>query len=145
MRNDGCRDLDVLPDCEGRDEVEELEDEPHGIPPIHGQLTAWKRSYVLPSDSDGTPIRPVDAADDVEKGGLAGTRGTEDRDKLALLHGERHTVEGTGTLSAGGVVLDYVVKVNNHRRSFRVQESRWLHHGFATQGFARLVRSIGDH
>src|SRR6185369_14824593 len=84
------RELDVLEDAEDAHQVEALKDEADGVEPEAGQLALAEGGGVLPDDADGAAGGDVDAADEVEEGGLAAPGGTGDRDELAPVDVQGH-------------------------------------------------------
>ena len=65
-------------------QVELLEDEADPAGPQRGQLPVGERRDVVPVDPDAARGRPVQRADQVQHGGLAGAGRADDRDQLAV-------------------------------------------------------------
>ena len=100
------RQLDVAQERGLGQQVEGLEDEADLLVADRGELEAGELRDVLAVQAVGALGRRVEAAEDVHEGGLAGARGADDRDHLALLdlevdpaerlHGQLARVVGLG-------------------------------------------------
>ena len=83
-------DVDVLDDGELLDEVVALEDEAQRAPTEGGERVVIHRRHVHAAEEILPGAGPVEAAEDVEKGGLAGTGRAHDGDVFAGHDGEVH-------------------------------------------------------
>ena len=92
-RADEERELHVLEGGEDRDEVEGLEDEADLFRAQVGEGIVAESGHVRIADQDPARRGMVEAADQVQEGGLPGSGGTGDRDELAPLDGERDPPE----------------------------------------------------
>jgi len=94
LRRESHRELDVLLRGEGRDEVEELEDETDALEAIPDQVRVAQVDQIR-SVHLNTPRRgAVDSANEVQQGGLAAARWTLDRDEFAV--GDLHVEASKG-------------------------------------------------
>jgi hypothetical protein len=75
-------------------------------------LTRALRQCVLAVEGDFARIRPVEAGDDPQQRGLAGARGSEQRQQLAIVDLEVDAVEGGKTAE----LLDEIPDFNGHLR-----------------------------
>ena len=105
--------LDVLEDVEHRDEVEGLEDEAQRAQAQLGELLVGECARRLARDLHGALGGDVDAADEVQQGGLARARGARDRRELTLVDGEIDAMEGAHAQLAERVLLDDVLDFHN--------------------------------
>ena len=78
------RQLDVLLGRQHRQQVVELEDEPDVLRAPLRQLAAAERADGHAADLDRAAGRRVEAADQIEQRGLAGSRRTHQREEIAL-------------------------------------------------------------
>ena len=99
------REDDVLIDAEDGDQVVVLEDEADLPPPEDGQGLVLQGEDVLSVHGDGAGGGPVQAAQHVEEGGLAGAGGADHGGEFALFHRQVHAVQGADLRLAGAVVL----------------------------------------
>jgi hypothetical protein len=99
------RQLDVLEHREHRDQVEALEDEADGVQAQVGEHPLGERAGVLAGDLDDAGSRGVDAADEVEQGGLAAAGGARHREELALADLQVDAAEGRDQHVAECVLL----------------------------------------
>src|SRR5262249_4876107 len=74
--------LHVLEDAQHADQVEALEDEADGVQAQPGELPLAQRGGVVTGDADRSSGGHVDAADEVQQGGLPGPRWAGDGDEL---------------------------------------------------------------
>ena len=79
--------------CEARNQIVELEDEAHVLPPVLGQLPFTGADQIVVAEPCLTAGRRVQAAEDVEKGRLAATGRAEQDDELTLVDLQVHRPE----------------------------------------------------
>jgi hypothetical protein len=99
------RQLDVLGRGEHRDQVEGLEDEPHGGGPVGRALGVGHREQVLAGDQHPAAVDVVQAGQAVQQGGLARSGWPHDRHHLALVDGEVQVDQGLHLDLPGAVHL----------------------------------------
>ena len=87
------RQHDVLERRQVGDEMELLEDEADGFGAKAGQLGARQRGRVDRTDAHGAVGRLIEATEDIQQGGLAGSRRSHDGDPLPGFHGKADAVE----------------------------------------------------
>ena len=87
------RQPDVLETGERRQQVEELEDEADLVPPHSRQIVVGETREQLAVDPHVARACGVEAADEVEQRGLAGSRRPDDRHHLAAIDRQRDVVE----------------------------------------------------
>jgi hypothetical protein len=83
----------VLARREARDQVVELEDEAHVLSPEARALGLSAGGEVVVAEADRSARRHVEAAEDVEQGGLAAARGTEQHHELAAQQVDVHVAQ----------------------------------------------------
>ena len=69
--------LDVFFESHASEEIKGLEDHADGVAAIAGQSERRKSGDVLPVGGDGAGSGAIEARDEIEKCGFAGTRGAE--------------------------------------------------------------------
>ena len=107
------RELDVAERREARQQVEELEDEADPVPADQRALLLRKRADLAPLQQVAPARRPVEAAHDVQQGGLARPRGAHERDVLAALDREAHVLEGVHLPFADPVYAPDLVELDH--------------------------------
>ena len=103
------RQLDVLERRRAGEQVERLEDEADLPVPDLGALVAVEPGDVDPVEKVAARRGPVEAADDVHEGALAGPGRPHDGDELARVDREGYAVEGPDLDLAHRVDLDEVL------------------------------------
>ena len=91
--------LDVLRNRQSRDEMEELEHEPHLPPAQLGPVAGRERGQVAAVEHDAPAVGLVEAARQVEQGGLARSAGADESEELARFELEVDLVEGDDLLT----------------------------------------------
>ncbi len=103
--------LEVFQSAQHRDQVEALEHEPDSFGAPAGQVRGIHRLKLFPRDDDRPGIRLIEAADQVEQGGLARARRSHQGVKGSLRHLEVEVVQddqGLATaLIAAGHIADF--------------------------------------
>ena len=107
------RQFDILQRGGAGQQVEALEDEADLLVADVGQFVAAELRDVDAVERILPPGRPVEAADDVHHGGLAGAAGAHERDELALGDFQRHAAHGVHIHLAGVVGLVDVLELND--------------------------------
>src|SRR5207249_10682405 len=87
------RQLHVLQRAGARKQVEPLEDEPDLLAAHSRELIARELSDVASVEQIRAARRPVETADEVHEGALAGAGSTHDREELAGSDRERHAAQ----------------------------------------------------
>jgi hypothetical protein len=87
------RQRDVVPGGGAGEQVERLEDEADGPVAQPGQFGRRQGGDVAPADQQGAAGGPVQAAEQVHEGRLAGARGADDGQVVALGDGQRHPAQ----------------------------------------------------
>src|SRR6185369_17585099 len=87
------RQHDVLDDGQGRQELEELEDDADVLAAEAGQRVLAHLFNRLPGHAHAAAGGPVDAGDHVDQGGFARAAGAADAHKLARVDGEVDALE----------------------------------------------------
>jgi hypothetical protein len=87
------RELDVLEGGRAREEVEPLEHEPDRLVPERRAAVGVEGRHVASADPARAARGPVQAADEVHEGRLAGARGADDRHGLAALDAQVDAAE----------------------------------------------------
>jgi len=128
-------DFDVAHGREGGEKVEALEDEADFGPAHTGALGVGEFGEVGSVDEDRAGGGSGKTAEDVEEGGLAGARGTDDGDELAGGDGEVDIAEGRDLQFAGTVGLAQVLREDDRGRGGvwirrRGQRGRMSRHGY---------------
>ena len=88
------RQADVLEARQGRQQVEELEDEADLVAADAGQRVVRQAAQGFAVDGDDAGGGAIESAEQVEQRGLSRARGSDDRDHLAAGDGESDRVEG---------------------------------------------------
>ena len=102
------RQADVFEARQGRQQVEELEDEADLVAPHARQLIVGQAGERFAVDADLAGGRAVEAADQIEQRRLAGAGRADDRDHLAARDGEADGVERDDVAFAGELLGDVV-------------------------------------
>ena len=89
----------VLEQRQGRQQVEELEDEPDAIPPHPRQLVVGEGSERAALEHDAARAGPIHGAAQVQEGGLAASRRPHQRHELARGGDKGHVRHGIPVLS----------------------------------------------
>src|ERR1700728_1114416 len=97
----GERCLDVAGARERRDQVELLKEEADRVASQTRQLALAERGQVLSAEEDPPARRPVERAEQLQQGRLAGAAGADDRDELARGDVEVDRVEGAERRGSG--------------------------------------------
>ena len=87
------RQLDVLADRQGRNEVEGLEHEAEALPPPARPLGLGQRGEIGAVDADAACVGGLEAADQAQQRRLAGAAATHDGNELPALDGQAGAVE----------------------------------------------------
>ena len=132
------RQADVLEARQGRQQVEELEDESDLVAPDPGQVVVDNPATRLAVDADLAGGRVIEAADQIEQRRLAGSGRTDDRHHLASIDTKVDIVERSDAPLAIKALSDptkFYYRIHNLRRveSTRMRQS-W---------FARTTHSFG--
>lgn len=93
-----ARQLDVVPDGQVGEQVEELEDDADVSPAIERPLPVGKGGDVAAADPDRPGGRRVDAGDEVKERRLPAAGRPDDREELAGGHGQVDGIEGDDRL-----------------------------------------------
>ena len=107
---DLCGELDILERREIGHEVVELEHETDVGAAVLDELALARLADVAAVDEYAARGRGIHAAEDVERGGLARTRGSEDDGQLAALDRETRPVERMDARTALAIGLDDVLE-----------------------------------
>ena len=98
------RQTDILPDRQGRDEEELLEDKTDMLPRIFTSSASFF-PVTDPIDHERPAARGVKAPEDVHERSLAGAGWSDDGDELPCFNGKIYTPEGADLLAAPPVGL----------------------------------------
>src|SRR5690606_19741661 len=110
------------------DQIEALEDESELVQAQPGEAGVVELGGCLPVDADHARGGDVDAADEVEKGGLPRARRGGDRRELSFAEGEGDSIESPDLELAEWVFLDDVFDADDRRhRGLRARgvNRRW--------------------
>jgi hypothetical protein len=107
------RQADVFERCQSWQQVEELEDESDFVAPDASQGIVREATEPFAVDDHVSGCGAVESADQVEQGGFARARRSDDRDQLAAGDGEADGVEGGDVAFACELLADAVE--GNHR------------------------------
>ena len=110
------RELDVFERRQVGDQIVELEDKADVGAAVFHELLLVSRTHVAPVHRYGAGGYRVHTAQDVERRGLAGTRGAQDNGELTALNGKARAVERMDTGVALAVCFDDVFEFDiSHR------------------------------
>ena len=84
---------DIFIHSQHRKQVIKLIDKTDLPSPENRQLIFLQRMKLCPVDKDFSAGGPVHSAQNMKKCGFSAARGTDNRDKLALFHRERHIIQ----------------------------------------------------
>jgi len=107
--------LHVLEGREHRDQVVELEDEPHVGGPPAGQLRLVEGRDVDAADDDRAAVDLVDPGDEIEQRALARARGAHQREELAFADVEVDVPQNGNDVAAALVGLADVSHLDDDR------------------------------
>ncbi len=162
MRHPGVdrRHFDVFRRRRGRQQIVLLEDEAEGLAPQVGARVAVELGDFAAVEAIGAAGRPVEQADEIHQGRLAGTGSAHDGDELAGLDVERDAVQHLGRHVAAVIDLDDVAQGDQrhgrcrrrgrrtaggkrrvHRRGILGRPPPWAGDGAAAPGEVRSTRS----
>ena len=93
----------IFADRHGREEIEELENDPERVAPVAGELALARAVQFQPIDPDLARGRRVEAAKEVQQRAFAATARAGDRREVAGREIERHAVQRPHLAGAGGI------------------------------------------
>ena len=105
----------VLPRRQGRQEIEELEDEPHLVAPKRRLLFVGHRGDLGAVELNRAGVGGVKRSEELQQRALACTGRADDRGEFAAVDPQRHPVEGPDGVPTDAVLAYHIGQVDCQR------------------------------